>query len=314
MEIDWASELVNPNGMSLAGGAETVLAGLEWVLYKDKAGFINNFTVGMIGVADITGGSGWQGYWAGFQPSQNSGLFDYAWLAHGSVTFGQYWTLSDSYLQAYSADVSAPVANGGNGYLGPFGAIGFPVLRENDLRLTLTDTFTGWPITFNPYVQWSYYFQSGFGGADGGASAAGFSESTNAPGVATYDFFIGMTPTFNAQKYWGVPLTFKAPTYVTVGPQSFWNAQCATAAATAAAFATSASNFCSSGSIGVFTTGLTAIYDMKWVPANYGAWSVKAGFQWYDLVNNALVGGNILSVGNSSRDTVIGFVGMTVGF
>jgi hypothetical protein len=53
---------------------------------------------------------------------------------------------------------------------------------------------------------------------------------------------------------------------------------------------------------------------MKWVPANYGAWSVKAGFQWYDLVNNALVGGNILSVGNSSRDTVIGFVGMTVGF
>ena len=33
-----------------------------------------------------------------------------------------------------------------------------------------------------------------------------------------YDFFIGMTPTIDLEKSWGIPVTLKAPTYVTVGP------------------------------------------------------------------------------------------------
>ena len=41
------------------------------------------------------------------------------------------------------------------------------------------------------------------------------------------------------------------------------------------------------GNWGVFTTGLTAIWDLgRWIPSNYGGWYVKGGFQWYDLINN----------------------------
>ena len=49
---------------------------------------------------------------------------------------------------------------------------------------------------------------------------------------------------------------------------------------------------------GVFTTGLTAIWDLgRWIPSNYGGWYVKGGFQWYDLINNNLVISENESVG-----------------
>ena len=47
----------------------------------------------------------------------------------------------------------------------------------------------------------------------------------------------------------------------------------------------------------MFTTGLTAIWDLKWIPANYGGWYVKGGFQWYDLINSNLVLSENESVG-----------------
>jgi hypothetical protein len=33
------------------------------------------------------------------------------------------------------------------------------------------------------------------------------------------------------------------------------------------------------------------------MPAPYGHWYVKAGFQWYDVINSALQASNALSVG-----------------
>ena len=98
---------------------------------------------------------------------------------------------------------------------------GFPALVWDEVKLALNDSFTGWPITFNPYVTFYYELQSiGLPGAGGpgSVSAACFPCETN-----NYDFFIGMTPTINLEKYWGIPVTLKAPTYVTVGPTSFWN-------------------------------------------------------------------------------------------
>ena len=88
----------------------------------------------------------------------------------------------------------------------------------DEVKLSLNDSFTGWPITFNPYITWYYELNSVGSIAGGGVSAACFPCKTN-----NYDFFIGMTPTINLEKYWGIPVTLKAPTYVTVGPSSFWN-------------------------------------------------------------------------------------------
>ena len=75
---------------------------------------------------------------------------------------------------------------------------------------------------------------------------------------------------------------------------------------------------------GVFTTGLTAIWDLRrWIPSNYGGWYVKGGFQWYDLINSNLV----LSENaerrlryqsriscKTSRSIWVGFVGIGVHF
>ena len=179
----------------------------------------------------------------------------------------------------------------------------------DEVKLSLNDSFTGWPITFNPYVTFYYELQSigtpGAGGP-GSVSAACFPCETN-----NYDFFIGMTPTINLEKYWGIPITLKAPTYVTVGPSSFWNGAPGVFGA-------------SSGSVGVFTTGLTAIMPLKFMPAQYGNWYVKAGFQWYDVINTALQNANAFSVDlNTSCAAVssgdcssilVGFGGIGVAF
>ena len=144
-------------------------------------------------------------------------------------------------------------------------------MPQNDLRLTFNDFFTGWWITWNPYVDWAYVLPSGENSASG----------TNAEtqpcftcGPNRYDFFVGIDPTVGLQKWWGIPLTLKAPTYITVGPENFWQG--------GFGFPTGTTN--SGGTVGnhgiwgVFTTGLTAIYSLQnWVPKNYGNWYVRGG-------------------------------------
>jgi len=61
------------------------------------------------------------------------------------------------------------------------------------------------------------------------------------------------------------------------------------------------------------------------MPAQYGHWYVKGGFQWYDVVNNALQGDNAFSIcgpgvtiaacgsGNTSS-IFVGFAGVGAAF
>jgi hypothetical protein len=157
---------------------------------------------------------------------------------------------------------------------------GYPTLVWDELKLTLNDSFTGWPITFNPYVTWYYELQSI---SIHGVSAA----CVGACAVNDYQFLVGMTPTINLQKYWGIPVTLKAPTYVTVGPSSFWNAD-------PLLFGES------SGSVGAFTTGLTALVPLSFMAPQFGHWYAKVGFQWYDIINTAMQNGNAFSVVSTS--------------
>ncbi|HML06963.1 MAG TPA: hypothetical protein VK430_02395 [Xanthobacteraceae bacterium] len=349
VDAQWENELVNPNGMALSGGSETIAAGLNLTLYKNKAGFINSWSIGGTTVADFT--QQFQGYWTpGITQvpgccetaNMNGDAFDWAWIANTSVTFGTYWSLTESYIQAYSLDVGpTPALSGFNAFAF---STGFPTLRINELKLGLNDSFTGWWITFNPYVTWAYYLTSlgsgaacppgahacnAAGFAPGAVSGIGFEGETNAS-----NFFVGITPTTSLMKWgWNIPVTLKAPTYVTVGPSSSWNALCGNTAAVAVLGITgNGSLACSSGDVGIFTTGLTAIWDLTWLPPQWGHWYVKGGFQWYDLVNNAVRAANTLSVGpnvctalghtsacstafgSAPSDIVVGFVGLGVGF
>ncbi len=318
VEWDWESFLINPQGQALVNhGAVTTLAGLDWVLYKNKAGFINSVKVGGLVAADWA--NDLPGYWGLFEPSQNGDLFDVVMAIDGAVTFGQYWTLSDTYYNVYSLDVcglpggACLINNGAPTPPGPVtSAAGFGWLNFNELKLSFNDSFTGWPITFNPYVTWYYEFK----GDNVNQMPACFSCTVGS------DFFIGMTPTVNF-KPWGVPwLTLKVPTYVTVGSTDFWGGPGSNGVTTTG----------SSGGLGVCTIGLTAIASLTWIPANYGNWYVKAGFQWYDIINTALQDSNAVSicaggattglVGSplpacpnwDTKSIIVGFAGLGVAF
>ena len=310
VEFDYSSFLINPQGQALATrGAETVVAGLNWTVYKDKAGFINAVSLG--GGVALDYANNFNGYWglyntnaggtaAGITPrnlTANGALFDAVYFISGAVTFGQYWTLSDDYYNVHSQDVCGTKACADAAGAG----LGFGWLNFNQLKLSLNDSFTGWPVTFNPYVTWYYEFP----GWDYNQMPACFSCATN-----NGDFLIGIVPTLNL-KAWGFPqLTLKAPTYVTVGPSSFWtNGGCC--------------GVPSSGGVGMFTTGLTGVWSLTWIPANYGNWYLKGGFQWYDIINSALIASNQVSICGSTavpcsagdtKSIFVGFAGLGVGF
>ena len=103
----------------------------------------------------------------------------------------------------------------------------------------------------------------------------------------TFDVEIGMVPTLDTKKYTGVPLIFSAPTWVTVGPKSYWNRNDGTTN-----FCGALSNApCALSNAGVFSTGIQAKYMLEtFVPKRLGSWYVKGGFQYYHIINDALLG------------------------
>jgi hypothetical protein len=317
VEVDWESTLINPHGQVLGThGAESAVAGLNWTVYKG-GGWINNITLGGLIAADFV--DGWQGVWALGSPQVNGHFFDVAAQVSASVTFSQYWTLRDAFTVVVSEDVGGNASGfaAGCAVVGGGGCSGFAPLPANELKLSFNDSFTGWWITWNPYVSWFYQFNNF------NANAVNTNAQTQGCftcGPNQSEFFVGVDPTVSVQKWWGVPLTFKAPTYITVGPSSFWvNGAGDAVGAVDKAGEVVAKN----GDFGVFTTGLTAIWDLKWIPANYGGWYLKGGFQYYNLINSNLRISENQSVGcglnpafacKTSQNIWVGFVGLGVHF
>ena len=148
------------------------------------------------------------------QPHVNGNFFDLVGAVTASVTFWNFWTLRDQFTMVVSEDVGFRTgANPGPGN-------GFGPLPANQLTLAFNDAkfdWTGWGITWNPYVTWFYQWDN-FGQA---AQGSGQTQACFTCGPNRYTFFVGIDPTLSLSK-WGLPLTLKAPTYVTVGPANFW--------------------------------------------------------------------------------------------
>jgi hypothetical protein len=308
------SFLINPQGQALIPhGTVSLVAGLDLDLYKDKAGFINDIKVGGLLATDWS--HGFDGYWAGGEPSANGTLFDTVFILSQSVTFGQYWTLSNQYVNVYSNDTGPTTVPLGPGIAPVCTGVlattcsaftGFTFLNFDQIKLAFNDSFDGWWITFNPYV--AFYYE--WNGA-GTAQPACFTCLGNAG-----DWFLGIEPTVSLEKYWGIPVTLKAPTYVTVGQTSFWGGGLPTP------FWGHASTASNEG-VGIFTTGLTAVIPFKFMPAQYGHWFIQGGVQFYDVINTSLQSQNVFSVcgpaatscSNSQyKDIVVGFVGIGAAF
>ena len=80
-----------------------------------------------------------------------------------------------------------------------------------------------------------------------------------------------------------------------------------------------ATTVCATSNAGVFSTGLTGKLALDAVPARLGNWYVKAGFQYYHLINDSLLlaqtfTGTATSFATAHRDVLVGFAGFGFGF
>ena len=144
----------------------------------------------------------------------------------------------------------------------------------------------------NPYVNFFYQYW--------GSSTVVLGRQGNTwyvePGIApTYTWKLGDTP-----------ITFTMPTYVSIGPESYWGR-----GGTAFGGTVSAKP---DGNLGVFSTGITATIPLKFIPIQYGNWHAEAGVLYYNLINDALLRAGKALSGNSDRSVFNGFVGIGVGF
>lgn len=121
---------------------------------------------------------------------------------------------------------------------------------------------------------------------------------------------LGLTPTY---AFKSVPLTVTLPTWVSVGPSEFWCYQSGGSAQAAEAIK---GRGCGGNNFGVFSTGLTAKTPASFVPARYGDWYFYGGFQYFNLLNGALVDAQALTIGSPEghRNVVNGFAGIGFGF
>jgi len=107
---------------------------------------------------------------------------------------------------------------------------------------------------------------------------------------------LGATPTLALKS---IPLTITAPTWISVGAPKYWCADSST---------------CGSNHFGVLSTGLTFTTPASFIPPQYGHWRLYAGFQYFNLLNGALVDSQEIVVGSTHRNVINGFIGTGFGF
>lgn len=108
----------------------------------------------------------------------------------------------------------------------------------------------------------------------------------------TFDVELGLVPTYAAG-----PVTLSAPTWITVGPETYWGTGAST-----------------DGNFGVVSTGLKASTPLSFLKGGAKA-NIYAQVQYYHLINDNLVTAkSILNGGANDRDHVTFGVGIGFGF
>jgi hypothetical protein len=275
-DLTFASTRVTNGGLYLynRGFVHQIDTGLSLDIYKNGSGFINSFSVF---------GGVWNEFWD--DPTPGSRMWQEMDMWAGfSVGFAQYWNFTAQHVQFHFPGAT-------------------PTAYNYDFKLSFNDSFTGSPITWNPYVDVFY-------NAAGGSTVV-LGKRTGGTRVS-----FGVVPTVNWQKYIGIPLTVSAPTWITVGDTSFWNRQDGT---TNLCGSTSTSP-CATNSVGYYSTGLQAKLSIAdtIIPKRLGSWYLKAGVQYYHLQNDALLAAQATTVGltfpNAKRDIVVGSGGLGFSF
>jgi hypothetical protein len=251
--------------LDVHGGADITFANTRVTgggLYLYRTGYLTQMQVGLsldiyknpvglINSFSVMGGV-WNELWS--KPPVGSRAWqEMDWWLGFNVGFAKYWNFTAQYLEF-------DFPSGGSA-------------KNYDFKLALDDGFVGWPIKLNPYVE---LFYNGSGG-----STVVFGKTSG-----SYRVSLGIGPSYSFLKSTGVPLSISVPTWVTVGPSTFWNRQDGTTN-----FCGPLSNAaCSSGSTGYWSTGLQAKLGLESIiPKRLGSWYVKGGVQYYHIVNDTLL-------------------------
>ncbi len=214
--------------------------------------------------------SGSAGFWNDFATNQNAAKVgswnEFDWFVGGNVTFFKDWTAGATFLD----------------FLSPPGA--FKAEKNIEFSLGFNDSPYLKPISFHPYAKLFY-------------AIAGDSTVVLGKKGGTYDVELGMVPTIDVSPM-GIPVTLTFPTWITVGPASYWGGK---------------SNF------GVVSTGISAKTPLSFISPRYGSWYVDAGLQYYNLINGKLVAAQIadgVAVSNTkgNNNVLVGSVGIGFGF
>lgn len=153
----------------------------------------------------------------------------------------------------------------------------FETEKNAELSVTYDDSAPGGSFAFKPYLKFFY-------------AIAGDSTVVLGDTGDTFDVEIGVTPTWSVGS---ATITF--PTWVTVGPESYWGGD--------------------NGNFGVFSTGVAVKYPLG-IPQQFGKWYVEAGVQYYDFINDSLVDAQKLTLGVDEGDehAVLGMIGIGFSF
>ena len=289
-DLSFKNDYITPRGLLVTdtGLTTQALMGIVLDIYKNKGGFLQDVS--------FYGGT-WSDLWSEQHDSKVGAFNEFDWFVGVDFKFADFWKFGVQYIEFI------PPAHDL--------ATSFPATERNiEFSLAYDDTHWGWPIALHPYVKLFY--------ANSGPSTVVLGDKGK-----TYDVEIGAIPTLALKPYTGWNITLTAPTWITVGPTSYWNRQDGTTnfcgPTTSAACATS--------NAGVVSTGLTAKMPIDFIiPARLGNWYVDAGFQYYHIINDALLGAQVLTgsaggasgvAGNfpsSHRDIVVGFTGIGMTF
>jgi hypothetical protein len=274
MDLSFKNDYITPRGLLVTNTGLTtqILMGLVFDVYKNKAGIINDIS--------FSGGV-WNDLWSDQHNPVVDSWNEFDWFAGMEVKFAQDWVFGVQYIEF----ISPPHA--------------FPGIEKNvQVHLAYDDSKWNTVLPLHPYAT-LFLAVSG--------------PSTVVLGKAgdTYDLELGLVPTLDLNKS-GVPVVLTAPTWVTVGPTTYWNNG-------ATGCGASVLTPCAASNAGVVSTGLTGKTPITFIPKRLGNWYVDAGFQYYHLINDSLVlaqtiTGTAASYASAHRDILVGFGGIGIGF
>jgi hypothetical protein len=267
IDVTVLNDYITPRGLLVNNNGLTTqyLMGLVLDVYKDKTGFINDISFNF-GV--------WNDLWSNQHDPLVGPWTEFDWWVATNVVFARDWTFGIQYIEFI-----------------PPTPLSFPGTERNvEFSLAYDDTSWGWPVPFHPYVKLFY-------------AASGPSTVVLGKKGGTYDVELGVVPIYDAKKATGIPVVFTFPTWVTVGPSTYWNRNDGT---TNVCGPLSASP-CSLSNAGVFTTGIQGKLALDTiVPKRLGNWYLKAGARYYHIINDALLAAQEFT-GTAANPTAVGF-------